>query len=303
MEAQHVNDKDILIVEGPVIPLGVTDADGNSPDAKQIKSLYTNFINQETDTMHSFLKNNGVTIIGNTILDVDKVIHGETIKAGSWTAITRVTNPELIKNIKNGKLTGYSLSTLPDFAKNLDYWISREKDEGNRKTYDDIQDFKEAEPKWISFVDVPNHGLGFDYWSREEFINKRKYFEEEYIMTEKNENNDNGILGQIASKLLDHALINKAEPPAQQPEAKPEENKDFVTKTELKTELDSFKTEILDSVKELIKEEKPSDEEEKKPEGKTQEPKSEKPENVKTPNPMVNKSFREHRREQGKIIY
>jgi hypothetical protein len=262
--------EDVLIIRGPVIPVGIQDSQGNIVDPKTIKTFFANFETQETDVMHSLLTNEGVTIIGNSILDSPKVIAGNKLKPGSWYSEMRSTNQELNEHLLNGDLRGFSLSTLPGYAKPVDYWIThRGVHESTENNYENIGDLQQAEPRWISFVDRPSHGLDFEVLTLDDYINKRIEDKKNLNgnvrnMTNKTEDKNtstNESFGLI--ERLVNMLVNKAEetpagvPVETKTEEKTEEvNPDLVTKDDLAKTNENFvtKDDLKTFGEELVKE-------------------------------------------------
>ena len=81
-----------LYVTGVVIPNGLPDAQNDILTKKDIKIIFTKYLEHDTDTMHSYLKNEGVNLLANWISEIPMDFDGKTAPAGSWLATFKITN-------------------------------------------------------------------------------------------------------------------------------------------------------------------------------------------------------------------
>lgn len=114
-------EKDIVIVPvkkgdqhicyGIVYEPDTVDAQGDSANAEEIKKAAYDFMEhvQTFKVMHKGKKVN-IKILENYIAPVDFTIAKKTVKKGSWVLVTRVLDSKVWKDIKAGKLTGYSMA-------------------------------------------------------------------------------------------------------------------------------------------------------------------------------------------------
>jgi len=99
------------IVYGIVYEPDTEDAQGDKANAEEIKKAAYDFMEnvQNFKVMHKG-KNVKVKILENYIAPVDFTIEKRTVKKGSWVLVTRILDKKLWKEIKAGKLTGYSMA-------------------------------------------------------------------------------------------------------------------------------------------------------------------------------------------------
>lgn len=155
-----------IYVTGVIIANGIPDSDGDVLNKKEIKQLLTKYTEHQTDTMHTYIRNNGVDIIENWINETPTVISGKDVPAGSWLCTAKVTNSNLIENILNGNLQAFSLGSLPNEAWSDKYWFINK----NYK-YSDF-DIEDIQPLFISFVTQGANGYVFEVRDYEYYINK-----------------------------------------------------------------------------------------------------------------------------------
>lgn len=119
---------------------------------------------------------------------ISKIIDGQSVPAGSWLATTKISNDELIKSILEGKLTGYSLGSVPSEAYTEKYWFVNK----SRK-YSDFEDIENLQPMFISFVDKGANGYTFEVMDYEVYINKNDKSEDKIMSEQKIETNEDMI--------------------------------------------------------------------------------------------------------------
>ena len=135
-------------VTGVVIANGVPDSDGDCLDKKDIKKIFTKYLDRATDVMHTRIKNEGVEVLANWITESDTELNGKIVPAGSWMATFQVTNEELLSAILDGSIQGLSLGSVSEDAMTKKYWFINKSIH-----YQDLDDMEEVIPLFISFVD------------------------------------------------------------------------------------------------------------------------------------------------------
>ncbi|WP_458454437.1 XkdF-like putative serine protease domain-containing protein [Methanobrevibacter sp.] len=193
-----------IYVTGVVIANGIPDTDGDVLTKKEIKQLLTKYTH-ETDTMHTYIKNEGVEVIENWITETPTIIGGKTVPAGSWLCTSKVTNSELIDSIFENKLNGYSLGSVPQEAYTEKYWFINKS-----KKYSDFADIENIKPLFISFVDKGANGYTFEVLSYEAYINKNDKTSEDKIMSEKT-NLEEEKVSISALEKIKQLFINKSD--------------------------------------------------------------------------------------------
>ncbi|EOP60968.1 hypothetical protein IKQ_06199 [Bacillus cereus VDM053] len=90
------------------------DAHGDFMDAEDIERSAHNFIAKyrNIDAQHDFNAGAG-EVVESYVAPVDMDINGETITKGTWVLVTKATD-EIWKDIKDGKMTGYSLAGIAE---------------------------------------------------------------------------------------------------------------------------------------------------------------------------------------------
>lgn len=99
------------IVYGIVYEPDTVDAQGDQASADEIqKAAYDFMENVQTFKVMHKGKKVKVKILENYIAPVDFTIAKKQVKKGSWVLVTRILDSKLWKDIKAGKLTGYSMA-------------------------------------------------------------------------------------------------------------------------------------------------------------------------------------------------
>jgi len=194
-----------LYVTGVVIANGIPDSDGDVLTKPEIKEIFTKYTVQQTDIQHSYIRNDGVDVIGNWITETPTIIGGKSVPAGSWLCTTKVTNEELCDLLLNREVNAYSLGSTPKSA------LMPVIEKG--LTYSDVADIEDIVPLFISFVKKGANGYDFEVMSHEVFINKNEKVEEDK-MTEKNVEipiEDEKISLSALEKIKDIFGINKSD--------------------------------------------------------------------------------------------
>ncbi|MFB6649216.1 XkdF-like putative serine protease domain-containing protein [Bacillus toyonensis] len=90
------------------------DAHGDFMTAEEIEKSAHNFIAKyrNIDTQHDFNAGAG-KVVESYVAPVDMEINGEIITKGTWVLVTEATD-EIWKDIKDGKMTGYSLAGVAE---------------------------------------------------------------------------------------------------------------------------------------------------------------------------------------------
>ena len=154
-------------ITGVVIANGVPDSDGDCLYKKDIKKIFTKYLDRATDVMHTRIKNEGVEVLANWITESDTQLNGKTVPAGSWMATFAVTNEELLSSILDGSISGLSLGSVSEDAMTKKYWFINKSIH-----YQDLDDMEEVIPLFISFVDKGANQYGLEIMDYNVYINK-----------------------------------------------------------------------------------------------------------------------------------
>ena len=111
IEIVPIEKGDQHIVYGIVYEPDTKDAQGDQANAEEIKKAAYSFMEhvQTFKVMHKGSKVK-IKILENYIAPVDFMIGKRKVKKGSWVLVTRILDETVWKNIKAGKLTGYSMA-------------------------------------------------------------------------------------------------------------------------------------------------------------------------------------------------
>ena len=285
-----------MYITGVVIPNGIPDSDGDCLFKKDIKTIFTKFLDQSSDVLHDRIKHENVHVLANWITEVDIEIAGKTAPAGSWLATLAVDNEEIKTAVNNGELTGLSLGSVSEDALTRETWFINKAinykelveivgSDKPRKTYSDLDDIEEVHPFWISLVDKPANGFGFDVSEYTAFINKRAGTEVDK-MTNENEEFDKISIsgwGKITDMFRKADAINKSEEETEPPKEEDEDSVDDISNKELLEALpgliaEGFKNALLELKEETSEAEeidKAEDEEEPEDEDSSEETETE----------------------------
>lgn len=186
--------KNSLIVRGVVIPCGLSDNTNDAPQSKKdIKKIFTNYLNHETDVQHTFVKNFNVYTLENTLTETETVIAGQKVPAYSWIASVMVINPEIQQMIREKKLNGFSLGAVSDQS------LNENADFLNKSLrYEDLNDSEDLNPLFISLVEYPANGFKFEVYDYESFLEK-SYKSDNMSENEKTK-------GYVSENLLERVL-------------------------------------------------------------------------------------------------
>ena len=189
-------------ITGVVIANGVPDSDGDCLDKKDIKTIFTKYLDRATDVMHTRIKNEGVEVLANWITESDTELNGKIVPSGSWMATFAVTNEELLSSIKDGSISGLSLGSVSEDAMTKKYWFINKSIH-----YQDLDNLEEVIPLFISFVDKGANQYGLEVMDYNFYINKNDKTGEN--MTNEDKNEEPMIPLSAIDKLRDIFSINK----------------------------------------------------------------------------------------------
>ena len=238
-----------MYITGVVIANGIPDSDGDVLDKKDIKTIFTKFLDQSSDVLHDRIKHDKVHVLANWITGVDVEIAGKIAPAGSWLTTLAVDNEEIKTAVNNKELNGLSLGSVSEDALTREKWFINKamsykrlvnsfakNDESERKTYSDLDDIDEVHPFWISIVDVPANQFAFEVDNYTAFINKRASEEVDTMTNEGNEMQDRISIagwGKITDIFRKENSINKSEEETEPVEEPTEEKSDDISNKEL----------------------------------------------------------------------
>lgn len=181
------NNVESRYVTGVILANGVEDTHKDVLNKSDIKKIFIKYLKHDTDTMHSYIRNDGVDLLANWITETDREIAGKIAPEGSWLSTFKVTNSEIIKSLDNGDITGLSLGSVPNQVLTQKFWFLNQpmKDINSFKDLDSVDD---AQPVFISFVDEPSNGYGLEIERENVYINKRANTEEKNMSDKKEVN-------------------------------------------------------------------------------------------------------------------
>ena len=193
-------------VTGVVIANGVPDSDGDCLDKKDIKKIFTKYLDRATDVMHTRIKNEGVEVLANWITESDTQVNGQIVPAGSWMATFAITNEELLSSINDGSISGLSLGSVSEDAMTKKYWFINKS-----INYQDLDDMEEVIPLFISFVDHGANQYGLEIMDYNVYINKNDKTGEKMTEEEIATNEDAMIPISALAKLREFFSFTKPE--------------------------------------------------------------------------------------------
>ena len=156
-----------LYVKCCIIANGITDSQGDTLYAEDIKKIFTSFNNQDNfEIHHNDIPIKEVSLLENYISTADETIGTAVVPSGSWNAVIRVDNPEIQKGLLNGEFKGVSLNNrIAEPCKaNLTGQVR----------YQDIADAECIIPLLISFVEAGANGYGLHVMDYTAYIKKSK---------------------------------------------------------------------------------------------------------------------------------
>ncbi len=234
-----------LYVKCCIIANGVTDSQGDTLYAEDIKKIFTSFNNQDNfEIYHNDIPIQEVSLLENYISSTDETLGTSIIPRGSWNAVIRVDNPEIKSGLLTGEFGGVSLNNrIAEKCRN---------NLTGQVRYQDIADAECVIPLLISFVERGANGYGLHVMDYDAYIKKSK--------TVKN----NGAKKMEFKEFLDgvKALIKKAEDTSEEEPKKEEETPEEEEKEEPVVEKEDEK-ETTEEEPTVEKEETVEEEEEK----------------------------------------
>lgn len=156
-----------LYVKCCIIANGVTDSQGDTLNAEDIKKIFTSFNNQDNfEIYHEELPLKEVSLLENYISTADEAIGTAIVPSGSWNAVVRVDNPEIKEGLLTGEFGGVSLNNriAPRCKGNLTGTVR----------YQDVADAECVIPLLISFVERGANGYGLHVMDYDAYIKKSK---------------------------------------------------------------------------------------------------------------------------------
>lgn len=249
-------------ITGVVIANNVPDSEGDCLDKKDIKKIFSKYLDRNTDVMHTRIKNEGVEVLANWITESDTELSGKIVPAGSWMVTFIITNESILASIENGSIGGISLGSVSEDAMTKKYWFINK-----AINYNDLDDMEEVIPLFISFVDKPANQYGLEIMDYNVYINKNG----EKMTNEEKKEEEAMIPVSAIGKLKDIFSINKAESGEKKDEEKidKEENVEETSDISNKELLEQLPKLVAESVKQAIVE-AISAKEDEKPEKETE---------------------------------
>jgi len=227
-----------LYVKCCIIANGITDSQGDTLHAEDIKKIFTSFNNQDNfEILHDEIPLEEVSLLENYITTADETIGTHTVPKGSWMAVVRVDNPDIKSALMSGKFGGVSLNNrIADRCKANLHGTVR---------YKDIADVECVIPIYISFVEGGANGYGLHVMDYPAYIQKSVD-----VVIKKS----NGGLKMDFKEFIDglKSLIKQAEdtpeedaPVVEKEDTAQEEETEEVTTTETETE-DKVEVEVTE---------------------------------------------------------
>ena len=245
-----------LYVKCCIIANGITDSQGDTLYAEDIKKIFTSFNNQDNfEIQHNDIPLEEVSLLENYISTADETLGTSIVPKGSWMAVIRVDNPDIKNGLLTGEFGGVSLNNriAPRCKGNLTGIVR----------YKDVADAECVIPLLISFVEGGANGYGLHVMDYDAYIKKSKDVKV----------NENGgrkmdfkqFLNGLKSLIKEAEDTPEEEVPAVEKEDKAKEDEPVETPTEevpVEEETDEEKEEDEPAVK---KEEESTAEEEEEP--------------------------------------
>ena len=156
-----------LYVKCCIIANGITDSQGDTLYAEDIKKIFTSFNNQDNfEIYHNDIPIQEVSLLENYISTTDETIGTAVVPSGSWNAVVRVDNPEIQEGLLTGEFGGVSLNNriAPRCKGNLTGTVR----------YKDVADAECVIPLLISFVESGANGYGLHVMDYDAYIKKSK---------------------------------------------------------------------------------------------------------------------------------
>lgn len=156
-----------LYVKCCIIANGITDSQGDTLYAEDIKKIFTSFNNQDNfEIQHNDIPLEEVSLLENYISTADETLGTSIVPKGSWMAVVRVDNPDIKNGLLTGEFGGVSLNNriAPRCKGNLTGTVR----------YKDVADAECVIPLLISFVEGGANGYGLHVMDYDAYIKKSK---------------------------------------------------------------------------------------------------------------------------------
>lgn len=156
-----------LYVKACIIANGVTDSQGDTLQAEDIKKIFTSFNNSDNfEIYHNEIPIEGVSLLENYIATADETIGTNIVPSGSWLAVIRVDNPDIQERLLKGEFKGVSL--------NNKIAVECKGSLTGTVRYQDVADAECVIPVYISFVEAGANGYGLHVMDYDAYIQKSK---------------------------------------------------------------------------------------------------------------------------------
>ena len=156
-----------LYVKACIIANGVTDSQGDTLQAQDIKKIFTSFNNSNNfEIYHNEIPIENVSLLENYIATADESIGTSNVPAGSWLAVIRVDNPDIQERLLKGEFKGVSL--------NNKIAVECKGSLTGAVRYQDVADAECVIPVYISFVEAGANGYGLHVMDYDAYIQKSK---------------------------------------------------------------------------------------------------------------------------------
>ena len=156
-----------LYVKACIIANGVTDSQGDTLQAEDIKKIFTSFNNSDNfEIYHNEIPIENVSLLENYIATADESIGTSNVPAGSWLAVIRVDNPDIQERLLKGEFKGVSL--------NNKIAVECKGSLTGAIRYQDVADAECVIPVYISFVEAGANGYGLHVMDYDAYIQKSK---------------------------------------------------------------------------------------------------------------------------------
>ena len=159
-----------LYVKCCIIANGITDSQGDTLYAEDIKKIFTSFNNQDNfEIYHNDFPIEEVSLLENYISTADETLGTAIVPKGSWMAVVRVDNPDIKNGLLTGEFGGVSLNNriAPRCKGKLTGTVR----------YKDVADAECVIPLLISFVEGGANGYGLHVMDYDAYIKKSKDIE------------------------------------------------------------------------------------------------------------------------------
>ena len=236
-----VDKQNAVYIRGVVIAPDMVDTQNdNTPNREGIKKIFTNYLKHETDVQHKFKTNFNVHQLENTITTAPTVINGQDVPVGSWVASHMVLNDEIAGMIKSSELDGYSLGAIKNLGANDNFNFDILTKSALLK-YDDLGDYDELTPLFISLVKNPSNRFTWEVMDYDMFLAKSNNVNGEIMSeTQKTEteidSNDEMVKVSVVERLLKPFLMKASTNNVEDEKEKEEKEAEVEVKEEVKTE-------------------------------------------------------------------